>query len=320
MTGRNILVVDDEPDIRDLVRDILEDEGYAVTTAGDGESARKARRVRRPDLILLDIWMEDVDGISLLREWSENGGLSCPVIMMSGHGTVETAVEATRLGAYDFIEKPISLAKLLLTIERAFERAKLEQENTDLRGHALPVVEPVGKSALIEQLREQAGKIAQHNSWVLISGEAGTGKGTFARYIHNQSPRHDGPFVEIAVGSMTGENSAAELFGHEEGESVSYGRLEQANGGTLCIGDIADMDLQTQARLLSVFQTHSFKRVGGSFKDVRCDASQLAAQFCGRDPGGPAGEHSGAAGESARAVWDLIGVSIFHSDDRQIEP
>ncbi len=275
MTGRHILVVDDEPDIRALVRDILEDEGYTVTTAEDGESARKARRARRPDLILLDIWMEDVDGISLLREWSENGGLPCPVVMMSGHGTVETAVEATRLGAYDFIEKPISLAKLLLTIERAYESARLQQENTDLRGQALPVVEPIGKSAHIEQLREQARKIAQHKSWVLISGEAGAGKRTFARYIHDQSPRSDGPFVEIAVGSMTGENSAAELFGHEEGESVIYGRLEQANGGTLCIGDIADMDLQTQARLLSVFQTHSFKRVGGS-EDVEVDLRIIA--------------------------------------------
>lgn len=275
MTDRHILVVDDEPDIRALVQDILEDEGYAVTTAEDGESARKARRARRPDLILLDIWMEDVDGISLLREWSENGGLPCPVIMMSGHGTVETAVEATRLGAYDFIEKPISLAKLLLTVERAFESARLLRENTDLRDQALPVVEPVGKSAIMENLREQARKIAQSSSWVLISGEAGAGKGTFARYIHDQSPRADGPYVEIAVGSMTGENSAAELFGHEEGESVSYGRLEQANGGTLCIGDIADMDLQTQARLLSVFQTHSFRRVGGS-DDVQVDLRIIA--------------------------------------------
>ncbi|MGB5261192.1 MAG: sigma-54 dependent transcriptional regulator [Gammaproteobacteria bacterium] len=275
MTGRHILVVDDEPDIRTLVQDILEDEGYTVTTADNGESARKARRIRRPDLILLDIWMDDVDGISLLREWSENGGPSCPVIMMSGHGTVETAVEATRLGAYDFIEKPISLAKLLLTIERAFESARLQQENTDLRGQALPVVEPVGKSATMEQLREQARKVAQSNTWVLIGGEAGAGKGTFARYIHDQSPRRDGPYVEVAVGSITGENSASELFGHEEGESVTYGRLEQANGGTLSIGDIADMDLQTQARLLSVFQTHSFKRVGGN-EDVEVDLRIIA--------------------------------------------
>ena len=275
MSGRHILVVDDEPDIRTLVQEILEDEGYTVTTAESGEAARKARRTRMPDLILLDIWMEDVDGITLLREWSEGEGLPCPVVMMSGHATVETAVEATRLGAYDFIEKPISLAKLLLTVERAFESARLQRENVDLREHTQLFIEPVGRSAVMEQLREQARRIAQHNSWVLISGEAGSGKGTFARYIHQQSPRSKGPFVEIAVGSISEENSAAELFGQEDGETVHYGRLEQANGGTLCIGDIADMDLQTQTRLLSVLQTHSFTRLGGT-EEVEVDLRVIA--------------------------------------------
>ncbi len=275
MTARHILVVDDEPDIRDLVRDVLEDEGYSVTTAENGTAAREARRQRRPDLILLDIWMEDVDGITLLREWSESGDLPCPVVMMSGHGTVETAVEATRLGAYDFIEKPISLAKLLLTIERAFESDRLRRENTDLRGRLAPVVEPVGKSETMNRLRSQARKIAQHNSWVLISGEPGAGKTTFARFIHEQSPRRNGPWVEIAVGSISGEHSAAELFGSEDGNSVSYGRLEQADGGTLCIGDIADMDLQTQARLLGVLQTQTFRRLGGK-EDVAVDLRIIA--------------------------------------------
>jgi len=270
MTARHILVVDDEPEIRSLVRDILEDEGYTVSIAEGGEAAREARRARRPDLILLDIWMEDVDGITLLREWAEGGDLPCPVVMMSGHGTVETAVEATRLGAYDFIEKPISLAKLLLTIERAFESARLQRENVGLRQQVQLVLEPVGKSKVMERLREQARKIAQHSSWVLIDGEPGAGKGTFARYIHEQSPRREGPFVEIAVGAISLENSAAELFGHEDGDVIHYGRLEQANGGTLCIGDIADMDLQTQARLLSVFQTNSFTRLGGK-EDVQVD-------------------------------------------------
>jgi DNA-binding NtrC family response regulator len=275
MTTRHVLVVDDEPDIRDSVREILEDEGYTVTTAEGGEAARKARRTRRPDLILLDIWMEDVDGITLLREWSEGGDLPCPVVMMSGHGTVETAVEATRLGAYDFIEKPISLAKLLLTIERAFESAKLQRENVGLRQSAQPIIEPIGKSPAMEKLREQARKIARHNSWVLIHGESGVGKETFARYIHEQSTRHEGPFVEIAVGSISLDNSAAELFGLEDDDAIRYGRLEQANGGTLCIGDIADMDMPTQTRLLSVFQTNSFTRVGGS-EDVEVDLRIIA--------------------------------------------
>jgi DNA-binding NtrC family response regulator len=275
MTTRHVLVVDDEPDIRDLVREILEDEGYTVTTAEDGEAARKARRTRRPDLILLDIWMEDIDGITLLREWSEGGDLPCPVVMMSGHGTVETAVEATRLGAYDFLEKPISLAKLLLTVERAFESAKLQRENVGLRQSVRPVIEPIGKSPVMEELREQARKIAYHKSWVLIHGESGVGKETFARYIHEQSARREGPFVEIAVGSISTDNSAVELFGQEEGDSIHYGRLEQANGGTLCIGDIADMDMPTQTRLLSVFQTNSFTRVGGS-EDVEVDLRVIA--------------------------------------------
>ena len=136
MSSGHILVVDDEPDIRNLVKEILEDEGFDVSIAESGETARHARRMRRPDLILLDIWMEDVDGITLLREWSESGGLPCPVIIMSGHATVETAVEATRLGAYDFIEKPISLAKLLLVVSRALESEKLQQENLGLKRQA----------------------------------------------------------------------------------------------------------------------------------------------------------------------------------------
>jgi len=325
MSGRHILVVDDEPDIRNLVQEILEDEGYTVTTADSGEAARKARRTRLPDLILLDIWMEDVDGITLLREWSEGEGLPCPVVMMSGHATVETAVEATRLGAYDFIEKPISLAKLLLTIERAFESARLQRENVDLREHTQLVVEPVGRTVVMERLREQARKIAQHNSWVLISGEAGAGKGTFARYIHQQSPRCDGPFVEIAVGSISQENSAAELFGHEDGATINYGRLEQANGGSLCIGDIADMDLQTQARLLSVLQTHSFTRLGGS-EAVEVDLRVIATTHVNLGEEVAAGRfrddlfyhlnvvplHIPALREHADDVHDLLNFFIDH--------
>ena len=259
-----LLVVDDEPDIRNLVKEILEDEGFDVSIAESGETARHARRMRRPDLILLDIWMEDVDGITLLREWSESGGLPCPVIIMSGHATVETAVAATRLGAYDLTEKPISLAKLLLVVSRALESEKLQQENLGLKRQAQPVVEPAGKSEIMHALRNQARRIAQHSTWVLINGEPGAGKEVVARYIHAQSSLRDRPFVEVAVGSMSAGNSAVELFGSEEGERVVYGRLEQANGGTLFLGNISDMDMQTQARLLSVFQTHSFLRMGGT--------------------------------------------------------
>ena len=276
MPSAHILVVDDEPDIRTLVKEILEDEGYEVSVAENGEAARKARRDRRPDLILLDIWMDDVDGITLLREWAEGGGLSCPVIVMSGHGTVETAVEATRLGAYDFIEKPISLAKLLLTVERALEAAKLRRENLGLR-HQEPVIqEPVGRSEIMQRLREQVKKVAAHDSWVLITGEPGAGKKTFACYLHNNSPRRNGPFLEVGVGSLSPETSAVELFGSELEGRLTYGRFEQANGGTLYLDDIADMDDQTQARLLSVLETRSFVRVGGH-EPVQLDVRIVAA-------------------------------------------
>lgn len=276
MPAAYILVVDDEPDIRTLVKEILEEEGYEVGVAENGEAARRARRDRRPDLIMLDIWMQDVDGITLLREWSEGGALPCPVIVMSGHGTVETAVEATRLGAYDFIEKPISLAKLLLTVERALEADQLVRENTGLKRSEATVPEPIGRSDVMQRLREQARRIAQHSSWVLITGEPGVGKKTFAHYLHVQSARRQGPFVEVGVGSMSPHTSAVELFGSEEGSRLSYGRFEQANGGTLYLDDIADMDDQTQARLVSVLETRSFLRVGGS-EPVSVDVRIIAA-------------------------------------------
>lgn len=276
MTTHHILVVDDEPEIRNLVKEILQDEGYEVSIAENAEAAQRERRVRRPDLILLDIWMPDTDGITLLKQWSEAGGLPCPVIMMSGHGTVETAVEATRLGAYDFIEKPISLAKLLLTVERALEADKLYKENVGLRQQAQPVIDPVGKSAVMQRLRDQVRRVAQHDTWVLIIGEPGSGKETLARYLHVCSPRRDGPFVEVRVGSIARESSALELFGSEDGGKIRYGRLEQANGGTLFLDEVGDMDLQTQARLQNALESQSFLRVGGS-EPVKVDVRVIAA-------------------------------------------
>ncbi len=276
MSGPHILVVDDEPDIRTLVQEILEDEEYSVTTAQDGASARNALRERRPDLILLDIWMPDVDGISLLKEWSEGDGLPCPVVMMSGHGTVETAVEATRLGAYDFLEKPLSLAKLLLTVERGLEVDKLQQENIGLRRHTQQVVEPTGHSAVIQRLREQVKRIAQHDTWVLITGEPGSGRETFARYLHGQSLRRDRPFVDVGVSSIAKSNAARELFGSEDGDQIHYGWLEQARGGTLFLDEVADMDLEAQAQLLGALDTGSFLRVGG-VEPVQIDVRIIAA-------------------------------------------
>ena len=276
MTSSYILVVDDERDIRELVKEILEDEGYEVATANNGQEARRARRVRRPDLILLDVWMPDIDGISLLKEWSEEGGLGSPVIMISGHGTVETAVEATRLGAYDFIEKPLSLAKLLLIVRRALEADKLQRENIGLRQQVQPLSKPVGHSMVIQSLCDQIQRVAQHNAWVLISGEPGSGKELFARYLHDCSPRAEGPFIHVGVAAIAGENSAVELFGSEEGNKIHYGRLEQANGGTLFLDEIGDMDPAVQAKLLSTLENRSFLRIGGT-EPVQVDVRIVAA-------------------------------------------
>lgn len=276
MSASHILVVDDEPDIRTLVQEILQDEGYSVQVAEDAASARRALRMRRPDLILLDIWMPDVDGLALLKEWADGPGLPCPVIMISGHGNVETAVEATRLGAYDFVEKPLSLAKLLLLVERSLDADRLRRENLGLRQRDGALVEPVGTSRLMQTLRDQMRRIAGHDTWVLIMGEAGSGKRTCARYLHQYSARRDGPFVEVAAGSIAGTGAARELFGHEEGGRVVYGRLERANIGTLFIDEVADLDMPAQVRLLSALNSRSFHRVGGA-EPVEVDVRVLAA-------------------------------------------
>ena len=271
-----ILVIDDEPDIRQLVSEILEDEGYQVEMAEDAATAKVKKLQCAPQLILLDIWMPDTDGITLLKEWVAEDEVLCPVIMMSGHGSVESAVEATRLGAYDFLEKPLSLAKLLLTVERALEASQLQQENAGLKQQLMLDVEPVGKSIIIERTKEQLKRLAQHNAKLMLVGEAGVGKELFARYMHNNSARREGPFVDVAVGSISPENSAVEFFGKEENGNVYQGLLEQAHGGTLFLGEIAGMDMETQARLLSALESSAFLRVGGS-ESVRVDVRMVAS-------------------------------------------
>ena len=299
-----ILVVDDELEIRQLVKDILEDEGYAVSMAEDAEEARQSWRLRRPELILLDIWMPDTDGITVLKEWMKEGETSCPVIMMSGHGTVETAVEATRLGAYDFLEKPLSLAKLLLTIERALESSRLKRENIGLKRHVHDYIEPIGKSAAIERLKDQVKRLAQHDTRVLLTGEPGCGKESFARYLHYNSHRRDGPFVDVGVGTIAPEFSAVEFFGKEENGKIHYGLLEQAHGGSLYLGEVGDMDDETQLRLLSALESRSFLRVGGSEQvlvDVRVVASTRRSL-----------EDEIQAGRFRRDLFYLLNVVALH--------
>jgi DNA-binding NtrC family response regulator len=268
MASGLVLVVDDEPDIRSTVKEILEDEGYQVVVAENAAAAREMRRSARPDVVLLDIWMPDLDGISLLREWSGSGGLTCPVIMMSGHGTVETAVEATRLGAYDFVEKPISLAKLLLTIERAREATRLKRENDGLRQQLALPLEPVGSSKIMIALRAQLERLAQHETGILIYGETGTGKESLARWLHERSPRRRGPFVAVAAGSIPREHLVSALFGAENAEGVQQGLLEQANGGTLFLDEVAELDPELQQRLSSVLERRALVRSGASAPTV----------------------------------------------------
>ena len=276
MPNAHVLVVDDEPDIRQLVQEILEDEGYRVRTAAHAEAARAAVAETRPDAVLLDIWMPDTDGLALLREWSEGPGLPCPVVMMSGHGTVETAVEATRLGAWDFIEKPIALAKLLITLQRALEAGALREANQALREQMLPELAPVGESPPLRALREQLGRLARHDAPVLLHGEPGTRKESLARWLHQLGPRRDGPFVTVAAGAITEAQAAATLFGAEEAGVASPGLLERAQGGSLFLDEVAALGPELQRRLCAVLERRELLRVGG-LQPVPLDVRVIAA-------------------------------------------
>ncbi|MEX2517122.1 MAG: sigma-54 dependent transcriptional regulator [Gammaproteobacteria bacterium] len=276
MMQTKILVVDDEPDIRNLVREILEDEGFNINIAENASQARVVRQEFEPDLVLLDIWMPDEDGISLLKEWKQHLETDLPIIMMSGHGSVETAVEATRLGAYDFIEKPLSLAKLLLTIRHALEHISLQQENTRLKHYSQAGDEPIGRSQAMQDLRLQVKRVAHHNTPVLISGESGCDKEVFARYLHKLSDRKNNPFISVGVSALAGDKSAAELFGSEEDGRVQPGLLEKAQSGTLFLKDIADMPLSMQGKLQNTLDTGKLVRMGG-VEPIDIDVRVVAA-------------------------------------------
>ena len=262
MSTSHVLVVDDEADIRILIDEILSEEGYQVTVAGNAVEARAARSASKFDLVLLDIWMPDTDGISLLREWSEPGDLSCPVVMMSGHGTVDTAVEATRLGAFDFVEKPLSLAKLLHTVEHAIDASK-KPVGPGGRVMLPSLLSPVGRNPLIKDLREKVQEYAQSNSPVMFTGESGTGRSAFARYIHNISARADAPMVILVSSSLTNGNAEERLLGSEEGGNVHSGYFERAKNGTLIIDELTDLCDQAQKLILSVMEQREFLRSRG---------------------------------------------------------
>jgi len=268
-----VLVVDDEADIRSLISDILSDEGYGVTVAANAEEARVSRSGGKFDLILLDIWMPDTDGITLLREWNDAGDLNCPVVVMSGHGTVDTAVEATRLGAFDFVEKPLSLAKLLRTVEGAIESAGKQSKKA--RSMLPSLLTPVGRSELMKALREKVQQYARHDASVLISGEPGTGRGAFARYLHALSQRTEGPVVSVTAASLTDSNVEEQLLGSEQDGRIKAGALERAGHGTLIIDELADLSAAGQKILLGALEDGVFFRVGGS-ETVHLDARVVA--------------------------------------------
>ena len=260
MSSAKVLVVDDEQDIRETLKEILGEEGYEVEVASNAAEARAARAREEPDLVLLDIWMPDTDGVSLLREWAEAHLLRFPVVMLSGHGTVETAVEATRLGAFDFVEKPLSLAKLLRTVEKALEASKRRRQAQ--RTLIPPLVAPVGKSRLMKQLREQVHKVASHDAPVLFVGEMGTGREAFARYLHSLGPRASGPFVVVTCSSLDEGTAAARLRGSVANGNVGPGYYDQADGGTLFLSGIEDLPRSAQRALHADLEDGGYLREG----------------------------------------------------------
>ena len=280
--AHEILIVDDEADIRAQIAGVLSDEGYETRSASDSDGTLAAIEARLPSMVLLDIWLQGSkrDGIELLKMIQESHpGL--PVIMISGHGNIETAVQAIRLGAYDFIEKPFEADRLLLVIDRSLETYRLKRENQELRQRAGGNVELIGESAGINAVRQAIDRVAPTGRRVLISGPPGSGKEVAARTVHQKSRRAEGPFVVLNAASMAPERMEAELFGVEKGAlgpdtPSKVGTFEQAHGGTLFIDEVADMPLETQGKILRVLQDQTFIRVGGT-RPVQVDVRVVAA-------------------------------------------
>ena len=274
-----ILVVDDEADIRELVGGILEDEGYQVRTAADAEQALQQVRTRTPHLVILDVWLKgsEIDGLEILKLIKELDEI-LPVIVISGHGTVETAVSAIRRGAYDYLEKPFKAEKLLLVVQRALEAAQLRRENARLQASTPSSNNLVGDSQPIQQLRAAISKVAPANSRVLISGPPGVGKELVARSIHDASNRASGPFVVVSAASIEPERMEAELFGEEDdsGRPKKIGLFERAHNGTLLLDEVADMPAGTQSKILRVLVDQHFKRLNGQ-SDVSVDVRVISS-------------------------------------------
>jgi two-component system nitrogen regulation response regulator NtrX len=280
VAGEHILIVDDERAIQKALRGVLEDEGYRVTAVGTGADALKAVADEMPDLVFLDIFMSHMDGLETLTELKRLRP-EATVVMISGHGTIETAVKATRLGAYDFIEKPLSLEKTLITMSRALEHGRLERENAVLRSRLDERAEIIGESDVMRRLREHIATAAPSTGRVLIHGENGSGKELVARAIHALSARREAPFVEVNCAAIPEELIESELFGHERGAFTGAlarrrGKFETADTGTVFLDEIGDMSLKTQAKVLRALEEQAFERVGGR-ETLKVDVRVIAA-------------------------------------------
>lgn len=278
--SKTIMIVDDEPSIRTSLEGVLGDEGFKVICASDGQEALKTMEEEMPDLVLLDIWMPGIDGIETLERMRALHP-NLQVIMISGHGTIETAVTATKLGAFDFIEKPLSLERTLVTIQNALNFRRLRDENLILRQKARGKNKITGESTIIGQLRETIERVAPTQATVLITGENGTGKELVARAIHHFSTRNTSPLVEVNCAAIPEDLIESELFGHERGAFTGAnerrrGRFDLANNGTLFLDEIGDMSLKTQAKILRILEEQRFERVGGT-KTIQVDVRVIAA-------------------------------------------
>jgi two-component system nitrogen regulation response regulator NtrX len=289
--AHDILIVDDEADIRMLIAGVLRDEGYATREAANSDETIAALQARQPSLVILDIWLQgsELDGIAILKQLRAEMP-SVPVLMISGHGTIETAVDSIKMGAYDFIEKPFKADRLLLMVARAIEAAQLRRDNEELLLRAGGDIDLVGASSAINQLRQQIERVAPTGSRVLITGAPGTGKEVVGRLLHLRSRRAKGPFVAINCATMRPEWLEIELFGSESGNDGAprkIGTFERAHGGTLFLDEVADMPVETQGKIVRVLQEQTFERVGGSSRvevDVRVVASsnrELAGEIAG---------------------------------------
>lgn len=278
--ARKVLIVDDESSIRASLSGALQDESYEVMTAGSGEEGLGYCINGNFDAVLLDVWMPGIDGLETLRRIKESDPDQI-VIIMSGHGNVETAVKATKLGAYDFVEKPLSLERLLVTLRNAFQFREVNRENIRLKSEVSKTTSMVGSSPRMAKLKEQIETVAPLNSWILITGENGTGKELVARSVHFGSKRSENPFVAVNCAAIPEELIESELFGHEKGAftgatQLKRGKFDIANGGTLFLDEIGDMSLKTQAKVLRILQEQKFERVGGNHT-IEVDVRVVAA-------------------------------------------